>query len=98
MSEQGKADNEVSARVEARAQSIQQRLKPGLNKAGKIDLDALKEADAELFEVLQQFARSKTWRDDPDYTSYDVAKLLEAQSKATPLGAALENLSKNLKE
>ena len=87
-----------AARLETIAQSIEERLKPGVGKDGKIDLEALKQSDAELHEVLHRFALSKTWRDDPKISALDVAKLLEAQSASTPLGAALEKLAESLKK
>ena len=97
MSDQYKVDEDVPARVEATAKSIEMRLQPGLNEKGKVDLGLLKQADPDLHNVLEQFALSKTWRDDPQITATDVAKLLEAQANTTPLGAALEKLSANLK-
>ena len=90
--------DESAARVDSIAQSIKERLKPGVGEDGKIDLEALEQSDAELHEVLHRFALSKTWRDDPDLSALDVAKLLEAQSASTPLGAALEKLAESLKK
>ena len=89
--------DESTVRVETIAQSIEERLKPSVGEDGKIDLGALEGNDAALHEVLYRFALSKTWRDDPKISALDVAKLLEAQSKSTPLGAALERLSESIK-
>lgn len=93
-----KDSDESYARVESVARSIEERLLPGVGEDGKIDLEALKRSDADLHEVLHRFAVAKTWRDDPKISARDVAKLLEAQSKSTPLGAALEKLSHSLKK
>ena len=92
------ASNESSARVQSVARLIEERLSPGVGEDGKIDREALKQSDAELHEVLHQYALSKTKRDDPKISAKDVAKLLEAQSTTTPLGAALEKLSKSMKK
>ncbi|MDP9572180.1 UNVERIFIED_ORG: hypothetical protein J2W66_002665 [Agrobacterium larrymoorei] len=91
-------ENDPAARVDVVANSIAERLQSSVGADGKLSLDAVKGNDAELYEVLHQFALSKTWRDDPTTSARDVAKLLEAQSKSTPLGAALETLSQSLKK
>ena len=49
-------------------------------------------------QVLDAFAQSKTTRDDPKVTASDVAKLLEAQSRTTPLGIALARLRDSLED
>lgn len=89
-------NDSVETRIDKVSDVIRKRLNAGLTANGKVDLDALGETDAELRDVLDRFALSKTWRDDPKATARDVAKLLEARSKATPLGAALDKLSENL--
>ena len=85
----------VDTRIEKVAGTIRKRLDGGLTASGKIDLDALKKVDPELHHVLDSFALSKTWRDDPTTTARDVAKLLEARVSTTPLGGALDKLAKN---
>lgn len=86
----------VETRIDKVTDMIRKRLDGALTAEGKIDLEALGKTDAELRDVLDSFAASKTWRDDPTTTARDVAKLLEARSKATPLGDALEKLGQNL--
>jgi hypothetical protein len=88
----------VDSRIQRVSASIQDRLGESLTTDGKIDLQKLKENDAALHEVLHRFAESKTWRDDPRMAAVDVAKLLEAQSHSTPLGAALNQLKSALNE
>ena len=82
----------ISERIDKVAEQIEARLEPGLVD-GRIDLRRLKEQDKDLHHLLDMYAASKTWRDDPMTTARDVAKLLEAQSKETPLGSALAKFS-----
>lgn len=86
----------VNIRIDKVSDAIRKRLDGALTPDGKIDLEALGKTDAELRDVLDHFAASKTWRDDPTASARDVAKLLEARSKATSLGDALEKLGQNL--
>ena len=86
----------VEIRIDKVSDAIRKRLDGSLTADGKIDLEALGKTDAELRDVLGNFAASKTWRDDPSATARDVAKLLEARSKETSLGNALEKLGQNL--
>ena len=90
------ANDPVETRIDKVADAIQKRLEGALTGEGKVDIEALGNTDAELRDVLDNFAASKTWRDDPVATARDVAKLLEARSKLTPLGDALEKLGQNL--
>lgn len=92
MSEDSVEPTEVSQRVESVAASVESRLGGSLTDDGRIDMERLKSNDEALFKVLDAYAVSKTWRDDPEISASDVAKLLEAQSRTTPLGAALESL------
>lgn len=86
----------VEKRIDKVSNAIEGRLNNALNEEGKVDLSMLGTTDAELRDVLSSFSESKTWRDDPKATARDVAKLLEARSQRTPLGEALEKLSKSL--
>lgn len=89
-------DDSVEKRIEKVSGAIQKRLETSLTPDGKVDLETLENTDAELRDVLDSYAASKTWRDDPHITAKDVAKLLEARSKDTPLGNALEKLGQSL--
>lgn len=91
----GVEPTEVEARIAATSNEIESRLGSSLTD-GKIDMAKLRTEDEALFQVLDAFAQSKTWRDDPRVSASDVAKLLEAQARTTPLGAALENLQRSL--
>jgi hypothetical protein len=92
MTEPNFFDEAIEQRIDSMASSIENRLDGSLTNDGKIDLAQLERNDAELFEVLKTYMMSKTWRDDKSITARDVAKLIEAQSTTTPLGAALEKL------
>ena len=91
-------NDSVETRIDKVSEVIRKRLDGSLTAEGKINLDALGKTDAELRAVLDGFAASKTWRDDPSVSARDVAKLLEAHSKVTPLGDALEKLGQNLEK
>lgn len=89
--------NEVNKRIDIKSNEIKNRLSNAVDDKGKIDKDKLDKLDVDLARVLNEFALAKTWRDDPEQTAKDVAKLLEARSN-TPLGTALEELGKSLKK
>jgi hypothetical protein len=91
------ANESVQGRIDRVSAHVENRLKTSLTN-GKIDLQKLKTQDPALHAVLDAFAESKTWRDDPEISAVDVAKLLEAQSNATRLGAALEKLKSTLQK
>lgn len=88
----------VESRINKLTEFVAKRLEPGLTEDGKVDLDKLAQHDAALKDVLENFALSKTWRDDPIATARDVAKLLEAKSSQTPLGESLEKLGESLNQ
>jgi len=87
----------VGQRVAAVSDEVESRLAGSLTD-GKIDMNQLRGDDEALSEVLDAFAQSKTTRDDPKVTASDVAKLLEAQSRTTPLGIALARLRDSLED
>ena len=91
-----KNEKEIELRVDEATEVIEARLNVALTPQGKIDAEQLSEKDPNLFEALEQFALSKTWRDDPNLTARDIARLLEARSSSTLLGEAITKLSEEI--
>ena len=79
---------------------IAQDLKPTVNSLGRLSgdsIDQLKKSNPTLAEVLNEFALSKTVRDDPTFEAKRIVEALEAREDQSRLGQALANLEKELK-
>jgi hypothetical protein len=63
---------------------------------GKLDRESLRERNPPLAEVLDEFVRSKTTRDDQEPTAKDLARVLEARDPRSRLGKALAKLERHL--
>ena len=67
------------------------------SKRGKLDREALRERNAPLAAVLDEFAMAKTTRDDQEPTAKDLARVLEARDPKSRLGKALAALERHMK-
>lgn len=89
-----------SARERLR-EKIEQDLQPTVNSLGRLSgdaIDQLKKSNPNLADVLQEFALSKTVRDDPKFEAKRIVEALEAREEQSRLGQALANLEKELNE
>jgi|SRR5271154_4932423 len=73
-------------------------LEPSLDAKRQIDRGTLAEINPELHHVLKDLADAKTWRDDPNSTAADLAKLITARDQQSALGASLARLEKTMKK
>lgn len=77
-------------------QIIQDELSVATDKAGRINLDAVRQRNAPLARVIDEFMMSKTTRDVGAPVAFDVATALEASQPDSSLAKALGELGKQL--
>lgn len=78
---------------------IKEQLNPTINSLGRMSgdsIDILRKTNPGLAAVLNEFAFSKTVRDDPQFESKRVVEALEARENDSSLGKALAALEKEL--
>lgn len=75
--------------------SVSRQVKAGA-KGGKLDLKVLRETNAPLAAVLNEFAMAKTGRDDPTPVAKDLARVIDARDPKSRLGKALAALERHL--